>query len=100
VRDKVNLWRLYNQSTGYGRRPSDYFEHLETDLAKWVLDEKCLSIGRMYENALNEGKDPFAGAAEGDRSQVKGKYASAPKRRIHKIKSLAEIGIQDGNSTR
>lgn len=99
MRDRVNLWRLYNQSTGYGRRPSDYFE-LETDLAKWVLDEKCLSIGRMCENALNEGRDPFAGAVEGHRSKVKGQYASAPKRKIHKIKSLAEIGIHDGNSTR
>lgn len=52
--------------------------------------------GRAFENALNEGKDPFANVA----GAPKQKYASAPKRKIKKIKSLAEIGIYDGNSTR
>lgn len=92
MKDKVNQWRLYNQATGYGNRPSDFFPELETDLAKWFINETCLMTGRMIENALNEGKEPFA--ETGQRAKVKGKYASAPKRKIHKIKSLAEIGIK------
>jgi hypothetical protein len=92
VKDKVNQWRLYNQAAVYGKRPSEFFPDLETDLARWLLDETCLMTGRMIENALNEGKDPFAEI--GQRSKVKGKYASAPKHKIHKIKSLAEIGIK------
>ena len=93
MRDKVALWRLYNVATAYGNRPSDHFPHLETDLAKWTLDEQCLMTGRAFENALNEGKDPFASVA----GAPKQKYASAPKRKIHKIKSLAEIGLHNGN---
>jgi hypothetical protein len=90
VRDKVALWRLYNVATAYGNRPSDHFPHLETDLAKWTLDEACLLTGRTYESALQEGKDPFKGAA----NAPKEKFAPAPKRKIRKVKSLAEIGVR------
>lgn len=96
MREKINLWRLYNQASGYGKRPSDFFPELETDLAKWALDEACLMVGRTYESALQEGKDPFKGSAAVNSK----KYASVPKTKIKKVKSLAEIGIRDGNSTR
>lgn len=79
---KTNLWRLYNQSTGYGCRPSDFFE-LETDLAKWALDEACLVTGRKFENMLQKGKNPFEDAA----LSAKQGFASAPKRRIKKVKN-------------
>lgn len=59
--EKLNLWRLYNAATGYGKRPSDFFD-LETDLAKWYLDESCLMLGRHYENEINAGRNPFGGA--------------------------------------
>lgn len=58
MREKPNLWRLYNSATGYGRRPSDFYE-LETDLAKWYLDESCLTLGRRYESEINAGRNPF-----------------------------------------
>jgi len=83
--------------TAYGKRPSDFAE-FETELARWALDEACLVIGRTFESAMQEGKNPFE--LVGEKKTVKGKYASAPKHRIQKIKSLSEIGIHDGNSTR
>lgn len=55
----MNLWRLYNLSTGYGQRPSDIIGGLQTDLGRWYLDEACLITGRSIEKQLNEGKDPF-----------------------------------------
>lgn len=97
MRDKTALWRLYNLATAYGKRPSEFVE-FETELANWALDEACLMVGRTYESALQNGKDPFKDA--GPKAQVKGKYAPAPKRKIKKVKSLAEIGIRDGNTTR
>lgn len=97
MRDKTALWRLYQMGTAYGVRPSAFVE-FETELAKWALDEACLIIGRTFENALQEGKNPFE--LTGEKKKVKGQFASAPKHRVHKIKSLAEIGIHDGNSTR
>lgn len=83
--------------TAYGQRPSDFVK-FETELAKWALDEACLMVGRTFESALQEGKNPFE--LTGEKKKEKGKFASAPKHRIEKIKSLAEIGIRDGNSTR
>lgn len=86
MKDKNNLWRLYNQSTGYGCRPSDFFE-LETDLAKWSLNEACLVIGRRFENMLNEGKNPFSSPSVG-----RGRYAPVANGKIRKIK-IPENGI-------
>jgi len=63
---------------------------LETDLAKWTLDEACLLTGRTYESAFQEGKDPFKGSA----NAPKEKFAAAPKRKIKQVKYLAEIGIR------
>ncbi len=82
MKDKTNLWRLYNSATGYSKRPSDFFE-LETELAAWALDEACLVVGRRFENMLNEGKNPFSGA-----SKVEGQtsYAPVPKRGMRRVK--------------
>jgi hypothetical protein len=59
VKDKLNLWRLYNSATSYGKRPSEFMQ-LETDVAAWALDEACLMAGRRFENMLSEGKNPFS----------------------------------------
>ena len=72
MKDKTNLWRLYNAATAYKRRPSSYFR-LETDIAKWALDEACLLTGRRFEAMLHEGKNPFASLAVTD-----GKNGYAP----------------------
>ena len=87
MKDKTNLWRLYNASTAYGRRASD-FMNLETEIAAWALDEACLLVGRKFENLLNEGKNPFS-----DQSPVISKrgYASAPKRLIKKVQDVHSI---------
>ncbi len=90
MRDKVNLWRLYNTATAYGVLPCDLFPGLETDLARWYLNEAALMTGRAFENALNEGKDPFKGSAPVSSKQ----FASAPKHRVRKVRSLKEIGIK------
>lgn len=82
MRERLNLWRLYNQATGYGKRPSDFFE-LETDLARWILDEACMLEGRRIENLLNKGEDPFGNSLLKTGGQ---KYASAPKQLIKKRK--------------
>ncbi|MCE7919145.1 MAG: hypothetical protein DYG85_06450 [Chloroflexi bacterium CFX1] len=96
MREKLNLWRLYNSASAYGKSPHEFFPALETDLAKWALDEITLITGRAFENALQEGKDPFKGSEALSSKQ----YASAPRRKIRKVKSLKEIGIQNGNSPR
>ena len=82
MKDKTNLWRLYNSATAYSKRPSDFFE-LETEIGAWALDEACLVTGRRFENMLNEGKNPFS-----DQLSVgsKQKFASAPKRKIKTVK--------------
>ena len=82
MRDKTNLWRLYNSSAAYGKRPSDFFQ-LETELAAWALDEACLLIGRKFENMLNDGKNPFDQLVKGE--PVKD-FASAPKNKIKKMR--------------
>ena len=89
MKDKTNLWRLYNSASAYGKRPSDFMQ-LETEIAAWALDEACLMIGRKFENMLNEGKSPFEGqlTEQGKRQS----FASAPKRLIKKVK--------DGNPIR
>lgn len=82
MKDKTNLWRLYNSSTAYGKRPSDFFE-LETDIAKWALDEVCLSLGRSFENAFNEGKNPFTGLLKTNDTKS---YSPVPKRGMKRMK--------------
>jgi hypothetical protein len=42
-----------------GQRASDFFPDLETDIARWNLDEACLVVGRQIENAYNKGEDPW-----------------------------------------
>lgn len=61
---------------------------LETEIAAWALDEACLTLGRKFENLLNEGKNPFS-----DRLPVSSKqgYASAPKRLIKKVQDVNSI---------
>jgi hypothetical protein len=86
VKDKLNLWRIYNHATAYGNRPSDLFR-FETDIGAWVFDEACLLIGRKFENLLNEGKNPFSMTAQ----VSDGKFASAPKRFIKKVKDVHSI---------
>lgn len=76
MREKTNLWRLYNVATAYGCRPSDLLD-LETELARWQLDEACLMVGRRVENNLNEGKDAFAGFDGGVIGAIKRGYKSA-----------------------
>jgi hypothetical protein len=75
---------LYNSATAYGKRPSDFFD-LETDIAKWTLNEACLVIGRKFENMFNEGKNPF-----GELSNTRS-FAKAPKRNIKKVKDVNSI---------
>ena len=70
-------------ATGYGVRPSQLFE-LETELAKWNLDEACLSIGRRIENNLNNNKDAFYGFRKSG-TTAQG-YRSAKTRAIKKVK--------------
>lgn len=84
MKDKTNLWRLYNSATAYGRKPSDFFE-LETDFGKWALDEACLTVGRRFENMLNEGKNPFAGMQMGRGTEAQ-RYAPVAKGNIRKVK--------------
>ena len=88
MKDKTNLWRLYNSSTAYGKRPSDFMQ-LETEIAAWALDEACLIVGRRYENMLNEGKNPFSNSSkvEGQKS-----YAPVPKKGMKRMK-IPENGI-------
>lgn len=57
--------------------------NLETDLAAWALDEACLMTGRKFENMLNKGENPFEDSA----LSVKQGFASAPKRKIKKVKN-------------
>lgn len=57
---------------------------LETEIAAWALDEACLSIGRRFENLLNEGKNPFVDAQMG-RSEAQD-YAPMAKGNIRKVK--------------
>ena len=73
MKDKTNLWRLYNSATAYGRRPSDFMQ-LETEIAAWALDEACLVTGRKFENMFNEGKNPFSGrlTENGGRQGIQG----------------------------
>ena len=87
MKDKTNLWRLYNSAAAYGKRPSD-FMNLESDLAAWALDEACLMIGRKFENLLSNGINPLG------QSEINNKrgYANAPKRLIKK-KNFEELGI-------
>jgi hypothetical protein len=80
---KTNLWRLYNLATGYGQRPSDFFE-LETDLARWMLDETCLAVGRQCEKLIQDGKDPFE---DGLKSKT---FRSAKGHKIKKVKFKAD----------
>lgn len=56
MREKLNLWRLYNSASAYGKSPHEFFPALETDLAKWALDEITLITGRAFENALQEAR--------------------------------------------
>lgn len=58
---------------------------LETDIAKWALDEACLAIGRRFENMLNDGKNPFADAQVGSGSGTQG-YAPISNGNIRKVK--------------
>ena len=80
---KTNLWRLYNLATGYGQRPSDFFE-LETDLARWALDETCLATGRQIEKLMQDGKEPF------DDGVQTGKFRSAKAHVRKKVKIKAD----------
>jgi hypothetical protein len=80
VKEKINLWRLYNQATAYGKRASDFFR-LETEIGEWYLNEACLMIGRKFENMLNEGKQPFTESGAG-----KQKYRSAATTRMRRVK--------------
>ncbi|HEX6034543.1 MAG TPA: hypothetical protein VFY83_08920 [Anaerolineales bacterium] len=81
----MNLWRLYNLATGYGQRPSDLFE-LQTDVARWALDEACLVVGRRIENNLNSGKEPF----DGFNGQHAQEFRSAKSRVKKKVKIKAD----------
>jgi len=69
-------------ATAYGQRPSQFL-NLETDIAAWALDEACLVIGRKFENILNKGESPFEDTA----LSAKQGFASAPKRKIKKVKN-------------
>jgi hypothetical protein len=92
VKEKTNLWRLYNAATAYGYKPSDFFT-LETDMAAWQLDEACLLVGRRVEKNLNEGKDAFAGFGDaGLMGTVKRGYRSAKQFVKKKMKS-PESGV-------
>lgn len=82
MKDKTNLWRLYNSATAYGKRPSEFMS-LETEIAAWALDEACLMIGRKYENMLNDGKNPFNSAPSVDGEQA---YAPMPKHNLRRVK--------------
>lgn len=79
---------MYNAATAYKRRPSSYFR-LETDLAKWLLDETCLMTGRRFEAMLNEGKNPFAALGTKER---KSGYAPMATANIKRMK-IPESGI-------
>lgn len=82
MKDKTNLWRLYNSAIAYGKRPSEFMQ-LETEIAAWALDEACLMIGRRFENALNEGKNPFGVSNNAGPAP----YAPMPKRNnLRKVK--------------
>lgn len=92
MKDKTNLWRVYNAATAYGCRPSDFFT-LETELAAWQLDEACLMVGRRVENNLNNNKDAFAGfEGTGILGAVKRGYQSAKQFVKKKIK-IPESGV-------
>lgn len=84
---KINLWRLYNLSTAYGKRPSEII-NLETEIGAWVLDEACLFEGRRVENILNEGKKPYAESSENNKQS----YAPVPKQGMKRMK-IPENGI-------
>ena len=90
MRDKSNLWRLYNIATAYGQRASD-FVHLETEIGAWYLDEACLSIGRRFENMLNEGKNPFDALTLPSPSG-RGGYRPAANSRMKRMK-IPENGV-------
>ncbi len=71
-------------ATTYGLRPSQFFR-LETDLAAWQLDEACFITGAECEAEISKGNNPFGGfTISGQPSN--GKYASAPKQLIRKVK--------------
>lgn len=82
MKDKLNLWRVYNQATAYGIRPSNIFK-FETEIGAWVFDEACLLIGRKFEKLLNDGKNPFENIPnfEGQRS-----YAPIANGNIKRVK--------------
>ena len=84
MKDKANLWRLYNSATAYGIRASEFFD-LETDLGRWSLDEACLMVGRQFENEINKGKNPFASEED-----VKKQYKTVPRNLVKKKKIKAD----------
>lgn len=76
-------------ATAYGLRPSDFFPRLETDIARWNLDEACLVVGRKIENMLNQGKDPWRELDASQAERKPGLYRSAKaafKKAIRKVK--------------
>lgn len=93
VKEKRNLWRLYNVANAYGCKPSDYFE-LETEMAEWQLNEACLLVGRRVENNLNNGKDMWFGFGK-DKSllgTLKRGYRSA-RQLVRKKMKIPESGV-------
>lgn len=69
-----------------GRRASDFFPELETDLARWNLDEACLIAGRRIENALNKGEDPWRDAAKAERKRGLYKSVKSAFNKLRKVK--------------
>lgn len=76
-----------------GKRASDFFPELETDIARWNLDEACLVVGRQVENAYNKGEDPWKDSGLPTRSTKPGLYKSAKqafRKAIKKVKFNAK----------
>lgn len=91
AKEKLNLLRVYNAASAFGKRPSEFFA-FETEIGAWLFDEACLSVGRRVENNVNNGKDPFEGFSQvsGVRSQVSGYRSVKGTRPMKKVKIKAD----------
>lgn len=74
---------MYNLATAYSKRPSELFI-FETEIGAWYFDEACLMTGRRIENAMNEGKNPFALTQPSPNGR--GGYARAARHGMKRVK--------------
>lgn len=59
-------WLLHSQCEAYGKLPSELLG-LETPWGAWQVNQAVFMVGRKYDKAIADGKNPF-NAAKNDSS--------------------------------